>query len=549
MRLKKIIIVGSGLEGWLTAYILKTQLPFLEIKIINQPILEVNDIQEGTLYLTKNLIEYLDIKDLFQETQGVINFGSRYNNWNTTDEIFVHSNSMNFMKIDEIHWPEKTDDNADQDEIDPNDEVEKFNKTWKRSYLNRLLNDEKKLNFSEITSFFTEDKIPDLDIASLMNLFDNKDRSIAITYTSEKLLPYIKRLALQQDVEVIDDYYQQLIQEEDETIIQVKGTNDVYDCDFVIDCTGIYRDVVTNFSFYNFWLFPTHKVNKVISYESDNAFEKIWKDFYPLSAGYVYQIPLQNCTRYSYVYAQNYISDEDALSELENHLNLKIEKYQIIDLNIGSIDKILNKNCIALGNASSIIEPIFIDPLNLIVKQIESLINILIESDNDTEDDCFSIDEETLMLKTLEFNETYSNFFKEISDLSLLYTWTNKTANFWKDCKNIYNPNSTEITTGIDETMSFKINYWRFFHVYYHTENKLFNFINEYDFLVPVFHNKLYDIEKRKELIQNNDLLDFCSEENYLIAKDLFQQFKEQLLSNSLTIQLYQQKYELASKI
>lgn len=551
MILKKIIIVGSGLESWLTAYILKTQLPFLEIKILNQPILEDNSLKEGTLYLTKNLIEYIDLKEMFQETKGVLNFGSRYNNWNSKDEIFIHNNSMNFMKVDKIDWPDKLGDETDDndDTIDPVVEVEKFNDAFKRAYLNRLLNDEK-VNLAEFTSFFTDGKIPDMDINSLINLFENHDRSIAISYKSEKLLTYFKKLVLQQDVEILDDFYESLIQDEDETIIKIKGVKDIYDCDFVIDCTGIHRDVISKFSFFNFWLFPTHKVNKVISLETNNVSEKIWKDFYPLSAGYLYQVPLQDLTRYSYVYDQNYISDADALIELENFLNLKISQYQIIDLNIGTIDKIMHKNCVAFGNAASSIEPIFIDPINLHVKQIESLINILIESDKDSEHDFFSIDDETLMLKTLEFNETYSNFYKELSDLSLLYCWTNDPVdNFWKDCKKIYNPSATEILTGIDETMSFKINYWRYFHLFYNTENKLFNFLCEYDFLVPISNNKIFDIGKRKELLQNNDLLDFCSEENYLVSKELFQNFKEQIVKNSITIQSYQQKYELITKI
>lgn len=549
MELKKIIIVGSNVESWVSAYILKTQLPFLDVQIISQPIEEDNEISVGTFALTKRLLEFIDLKDFFQETKSLINVGKRYNNWNEDKEIFTCNNSLNGLKIDEIYWPAKDDAADDENQLDAEKEILLFNDAFKRAYLNQLFSDTS-ISFSNFTSVFDSDRLPDLPLAQLIDLFEDPNRSIGISYTAASLLTYFKNLAIMQEVTVIDDFFVNVDQAEDETIISINGQKGNYDCDFVFDCTGIYRDVITNFSFYNFWLNPAIEADSAITFELDFTKGKLWKDLYAMQNGYLIEIALQDKTSYTYVFNQVYNTKEEILSEIESFLEIPtITRYSLISFKCGSVDKSLIKNCLVLGSAASSVDPIFIDPFDLLLKELDSFITLLVNNDDDSDPNAINIPDETIMLKTLEFNETFNNFLKEISDLSVLYTWTDRKtdSNYWNACSNSYNVGSTEITTGIEETMSFKVNYWRHFHLYYNTQNSLFAFLNEYDFLVPLRGNRIYNFIERKNKIQNSDIIDFCSIENYYLYNNNFQQFKNNLLSNSLSALEYQKKYELTT--
>lgn len=550
MELKKIIIIGSNVDSWISAYILKTQLPFLEVQTIVQPIEENDELNMGTLALTKNILEFIDLKDLFQETKGVINVGKRYKNWNEEKEIFTCNNSINTLKIDKISWPSKDELANDDDQLDPEKEIAMFNEAFTRAYLNNLFNDTS-ISFSDFTSLFTEDKLPDLPLDKIIELFENPDRALGITYKSESLLVYFKNLALQQQVIEIDDFFVNLEQAEDETIISVNGQKGTYLCDFVFDCTGKYKDVITNFSFYNFWLNPSIEADTAICFELESKKDGIWKEIHAMENGYLIEIPLQDTTSYAYVFNQSYTAVEDIKTEVQNFFRIPhLGQYSIATFHCGCIDKPLIKNCLVLGSAASSVDPIFIDPLDLLMKELDAFINLLKDNDDDSNPDAITISNETMMLKTLEYNETFNNFHKEISDLSILYTWQNlKTqSRYWNACSASYNATSTEIVTGIEETMSFKVNYWRYFHLYYKTQNSLFQFLNEYDFLVPLRANQIYNFIDRKNNIQNNEILEFCSTENYHFYNDNFQQFKKNLISNGLSAFEYQEKYELITQ-
>lgn len=548
MEIKKIIIVGSKVQSWICAYILKTQLPFLDIQIIDQSIEEDNEINVGTFALTEKLLEFIDIKDFFQETKGTINVGKRYNNWNKEKKVFTSNNSFNSLRIDEIQWPQKHETDNDENQLDPEKEILLFNDAFKRAYLNHLYNDTS-IGFCDLTSLFNE-KLPDLPLEKIIELFDVPSRSIGISYKSTLLLAYIKNLATKHEVTLINDFFVGVEQAEDETIISVIGQKEKYPCDFVFDCTGEFRDVMSNFSNYNFWLNPAIEADCAIQFEVDSSNAKIWKDLYVMRHGYLIEIHLQDKTYYTYIFNQTYASDLEIISETENFLNLsKIPKFSLINLNFGCIDKAIIKNCFALGNTAGTVDPIFIDPIDLLLKELDAFITMIIDNDDDSDPDAINIPDETFMLKTLEFNETFNNFFKEISDLTILYTWTNleDAGSYWNACKSKYDSSATEITSGIEETMSFKINYWRYFHLYYNTENTSFKFLNEYDFFVPLYGNRIYNIADRKKSIQNNDILDFCTNENYYFVNNAFQQFKENLMKNGLSVIEYQKKYELTT--
>jgi len=550
MELKKIIIVGSNVQSWVCAYILKTQLPFLDVQIINQPIEDDNEIDVGTFTLTKKLLEFIDVKDFFQETKGLINVGKRYNNWNKEKEVFTCNNSFNGLKIDEITWPWKDDTDENENQLDPENEILLFNAAFKRAYLNHLLTDTS-ISFSEFTSLFDSDMLPDIPLDKMIDLFENPNRAIGITYKTAYLLEYFKKIARQQEVVVIDDFFVSVEQAEDETIISINGEKGNYLCDFVLDCTGTYRNVISNFSFYNFWLNPSIEADCALRFELDGTKGKIWKDLYAMENGYLIEISMQDTTSYAYVFNQSYATVDQILLEIQTYLKIPdIGKYTVVNLNCGCVDKAIIKNCLVLGSTAGSIDPIFIDPTELLIKELDSFITLLIENDDDSDPNLISIPDETIMLKTLEYNETFSNFFKEISDLSILYTWTNLRTEkgYWTACSSSYNVSSTEIVTGIEETMSFKVNYWRYFHLYYNTENSLFSFLNEYDFLVALRGNRIYNFIDRKKIIQNNDILDFCSTENYYRYNDNFQQFMNNLLSNGITALEYQKKYEFTSE-
>jgi tryptophan halogenase len=95
-----------------------------------------------------------------------------------------------------------------------------------------------------------------------------------------------------------------------------------------------------------------------------------------LSSGWTWKIPTQKRYGNGYVFSSNYISSDEALNELNQHLNINTEKpSKYIQFETGRIDKSWVKNCVSIGLSSGFVEPLEAQSIGSSIVQSFALIN------------------------------------------------------------------------------------------------------------------------------------------------------------------------------
>jgi len=95
-----------------------------------------------------------------------------------------------------------------------------------------------------------------------------------------------------------------------------------------------------------------------------------------LSAGWCWKIPLTNRFGNGYVYSSDFISADNAETELRAHLGCLETDIEArhLKMNVGSLEKHWSHNCLALGLSQGFIEPLEATALHLVQLCIEMFI-------------------------------------------------------------------------------------------------------------------------------------------------------------------------------
>ena len=90
--MKKIIVLGGGAAGWLTALYLNKIFKDTEVKLIESEKIGILGAGEGSTPQLVNFLNYLqiDVNDLLKETKGTIKNGINFENWNGDNKKYFH---------------------------------------------------------------------------------------------------------------------------------------------------------------------------------------------------------------------------------------------------------------------------------------------------------------------------------------------------------------------------------------------------------------------------------------------------------------------------
>jgi tryptophan halogenase len=95
-----------------------------------------------------------------------------------------------------------------------------------------------------------------------------------------------------------------------------------------------------------------------------------------MNCGWMFKIPLQHRWGCGYVFNDNYISVENAEKEIEDYLGHKIKIQKVFDFNPGTFKRSWIGNSISMGLAYSFIEPLEATSLMTTIMQLRKLIEI-----------------------------------------------------------------------------------------------------------------------------------------------------------------------------
>ena len=401
--MNNIAIVGGGTAGVITA--LKMQRDYgniSSITMIRSEEIGILGAGEGSTPNLIALLNELDIttKDLIRNTYSTIKIGINFQKWTDENSSYVHP----------------------------------FTSLWDgeegRALLDTILHDSLSIDdynlYVELGKQRKTLSIEDMD----------SNGAYAIHFDAAELAKYLESVAISRGVTIINDKvvgvetdYNDYIES---LILENTGTHKT---DFVFDCSGFRRLIIGEF-YGTEWAslrdyLPMSNAQPFFLPPSENPHP--WTDAIAQDAGWIWKIPLQHRYGCGYVYDENYISNESVKEAiLEQYPEADIPD-RTFNFEAGYFKKQFVKNCMAIGLASTFVEPLEATSIFAFILQLKNipagLIPKMFERNNSSVDnyldcvrDVFNQKSETINLEIAQF-------------IQLHYITDREDTPFWKDYK------------------------------------------------------------------------------------------------------------------
>jgi len=336
----KIIILGGGSAGWMTAATLIKLFPKKDITVIESPLQKSVGVGESTLGQINEWLDLLDIKDkdFMPYCDASYKLSIRFEN---------------FYKLKDggFHYPFGS---TFEDRSTGSKEFWFF---------------KKKFNPNLSIQDYANSISPNMWLVNNNVLFNNEDNKIplfnfkhhvAYHFDAVKFAEWLKIFyCIPKGVKHIVENIETIEQDED----GIKSLNNKYCADLYMDCTGFsslllgktlkepfndYSSLLPNDSAWATNLKYTNKEKQIKPYTNCTAIDNGW----------VWNIPSWNKIGTGYVYSSSFVSDDNALKEFTKYLGHENLDFKKIKMRVGIHNRIFVKNVCAIGLAAGFIEPL-----------------------------------------------------------------------------------------------------------------------------------------------------------------------------------------------
>jgi len=336
--MNKIIIVGGGSAGWMTAATLIKTFPNKDITLIESPNIPIVGVGESTIGGIKFWTKYLEIddKDFLKHTDGSYKLSIKFTDFGKKGTSF--------------HYPfgePHTDGNSAG-----------LNDWWFKKFLNPELD-----NSDYATCHFPQMALVNnnkIDYNNPQIIPFDFDKHTAYHFDATKFGLWLRdHYCLPKGVKHI---------KEDVTSIEkndngIKSLNNKHTADLFIDCTGfksllLGETLEEPFESYSDMLPNNSAWATRIPYENKEEELQAFTNCTALGNGWVWNIPLWSRIGTGYVYSDKYISDEEALEEFKEHLGRDDLEFKKLKMRVGIHNRLFVKNVAAIGLSAGFIEPL-----------------------------------------------------------------------------------------------------------------------------------------------------------------------------------------------
>jgi tryptophan halogenase len=351
----KIVVLGGGSAGWMTAASLVKEFPNKKIVVVESPTIGIVGVGETTVQEIRPWLRYLDIDipEFMRHTDATFKMATGFTN-------FYSENSPTFFNCfglaDFTNTLQGVDDWQIKKIIFPDTPGSDFTETYFPSH---ALLSENKFTPEELPQLFPFR--PEKDTSFQVNankLGDYLAEYYAIPKGVSRVIGTVGR------VEGDEHGVSSLILEDGQKI-----TGDIF-----IDCTGFKSLLLGEFLHEPFIstldVLPHNKAFFTpVPYTNKNIELQNFTNCVALKNGWCWNIPLWSRIGTGYVYSDRFTDEESALQEFKNHLNSKnmavydpqrSEKVEIKKLFIrnGYHERSWVKNVVAIGLSAAFLDPI-----------------------------------------------------------------------------------------------------------------------------------------------------------------------------------------------
>ena len=474
----KIVVVGGGNAGYVSALYLQKTIKNAEVTIIDSSRIGAIGVGEGTnpnfFYLLKKID--VDIDKSLVNAEATVKNGIKFTGW-------ANNNKYYWLHI--------------YDPVDFKKSIKNFIKTnllLKNKYKSHL-DFKVKIHkeFSKAASYAVLkdgnlNKINPFSYLSDNYKFNKAHHSLH--FDAQKMLLFLRSIAIKRNIKIIDDEFKDCVFDTNGDIKELIFLNNKLDCDFVIDCTGSNRLLIGK-KFNSDWnnLSNSLPCDSAIAFWIKEDKIKLYTESIAMDYGWAWKAPVQDRYGCGYVYDSSFISESDAIKEIKNKFGNDVDIKKKIKFDSGYFYTPLRNNCLALGLSSGFFEPLEATSLSILSQMLETItdknfIDIFYNRSKNKEDD---------------FNSIFCNINEEVHSFIYLHYITNKTNTvFWKDFiqKNTMPPKLKKFLQDMKDNL--------FSDVFGNSANSVFAYPS---WLAVYLGNELYDYKLLHSLVDSESIL------------------------------------------
>lgn len=411
--IKSVIIAGGGTAGWMAAAALARTLGKSGIKItlVESDSIGTVGVGEATIpnIATFNAMLGIDEAEFMKATQATIKYGIEFSGWTRKGDSYFHPFGQHGFAMAGTSFHHI------------------WHKLHKQGKASRIEN----YCASAMAAKHGKAGLPPRDPNSVMSALSH-----AYQFDSGQYAKFLRQYAEERGVERVEGKITDIDLGVESGFIEslVLDNDQTLKADFFIDCTG-FRALLINkamgidYEDWSHWL-PCDSAQAVSCHKTQDAVP--YTRATARKAGWQWRIPLQHRTGNGYVYASDYISDEEATQTLLNHLDGEaFGNPKQLRFKTGMRQKLWHKNCVAIGLSSGFLEPLESTSIYLIQAGISRLLALF-------PDQGFN------EVETAEYNKIMSIEFEQVRDFLILHYVANERHGepFWDYVRNMPIPDS-----------------------------------------------------------------------------------------------------------
>ena len=344
MSPKKVVIVGGGSAGWMAAAYLDAALNTPALRVADITLVESPDVPrigvgEATIPSIRHVLAVigLDETEFLKRVDGTFKHAIKYNDW-------VHGNGDSYYHAFGRRRMEPLDFSAE-----------------------RWLKSDRSMPFSATVSAQPALCEAFIGPKGLSGEGANLSFNYAFHMNALKFADYLCEVATARGVTHHLDHLTDIEMTESGDIAAIKTRGGLrLDGDLFIDCTGfgallIEKKLGVEWVDCSQWLLSDRAVTIQVPYDINYpGYVRPNTLATAVSAGWIWEIPLQNRRAWGYVHSSQFVSEDQAEQELRQFVGPFADQLpaRFVPFKVGYRAKSWVKNCIAIGLSAGFVEPL-----------------------------------------------------------------------------------------------------------------------------------------------------------------------------------------------
>lgn len=402
---KCITIIGGGTAGWFAALTLRKMFNSnTKIIVIESPDIGIVGVGEGGLINLIHSLNRLGIttSEFMKETGATFKWGFCYQGWRTGE-------------IDDEYY-----------HLFVNPEFEPFN--YERANFFPLISAviAKNIPLSNVVKDFDGIKNRISQEEAINRLTQKTGIGSSFHFDSYKVAMFLSKKAVERGVVHIQEKVSDILFDNNGMSQQIILDRGSIDTDFIVDATGFSRFVIgkklkSKWNSFKEFLWLDRAIPFHISHAGKNP--ELVTRATAMSAGWMWQIPLNERIGAGYVYSSKFTTETLAVEEIEKYFGFKIEPQKTLKFEPGYFEQVWQKNVMALGLASGFVEPLEATSIGQMLEQLKMFEKVVFQSG-------FLISD----LSIEQFNQANALSWIGIRDfLRMHYDCPRKDTPFWQE--------------------------------------------------------------------------------------------------------------------